>query len=154
MAGRVGNPNIANEAKPYRFSKENQPKNKGRKPSQLKEFIKANNISQSDVNKVFQHLIFGSSVDELKELVKPANMGKQPVIVILLVKAFLEDIKNGTLRESNTVLDRIYGKPTQQLAIEQAKSDIPEDPEERRQLAEQIRKEIGAYREDDGEAAD
>ena len=81
-------------------------------------------------------------------------MGKQPVIVILLVKAFLEDIKNGTLRESNTVLDRIYGKPTQQLAIEQAKSDIPEDPEERRQLAEQIRKEIGAYREDDGEAAD
>ena len=135
------------------FTSTNQPKNPGRKPSKLKKFIKHNNVSQNDVNMIFQHLIFGSSVDELKELVKPANKGKQPVIVVLLVSAFLEDIKNGTLHEVNTVLDRIYGKATQQLEIGEQKSDIPDDPEERKALTEQLKKEIGAWRgtEDSGQ---
>lgn len=131
-----------------KFSSTNQPKNPGRKKSQLKDFVKTCNVSSSDVIKVFQHLIFGSTVEELKELVKPANQGSQPVIVILLVKAFLEDMKNGTLREVNTVLDRVLGKPVQQLTIENAVSEIPEDPEERRKLAEDLQKELGVFHED------
>lgn len=131
-----------------KFSSTNQPKNPGRKKSQLKDFVKTCNVSSSDVIKVFQHLIFGSTVEELKELVKPANQGSQPVIVILLVKAFLEDMKNGTLREVNTVLDRVLGKPVQQLTIENAVSEIPEDPEERRKLTEELQKELGVFRED------
>ena len=131
-----------------KFSSTNQPKNPGRKKSQLKDFVKTCNVSSSDVMKVFQHLIFGSTVEELKELVKPANQGSQPVIVILLVKAFLEDMKNGTLREVNTVLDRVLGKPVQQLTIENAVSDIPDDPEERRKLTEDLQKELGVFRED------
>lgn len=131
-----------------KFSSTNQPKNPGRKKSQLKDFVKTCNVSSSDVMKVFQHLIFGSTVEELKELVKPANQGSQPVIVILLVKAFLEDMKNGTLREANTVLDRVLGKPVQQLTIENAVSEIPEDPEERRKLTEDLQKELGVFRED------
>jgi hypothetical protein len=131
-----------------KFSSTNQPKNPGRKKSQLKDFVKTCNVSSSDVIKVFQHLIFGSTVEELKELVKPANQGKQPVIVILLIKAFLEDMKNGTLREANTVLDRVLGKPVQQLTIENAVSEIPEDPEERRKLTEDLQKELGVFRED------
>lgn len=131
-----------------KFSSTNQPKNPGRKKSQLKDFVKTCNVSSSDVIKVFQHLIFGSTVEELKELVKPANQGSQPVIVILLVKAFLEDMKNGTLREANTVLDRILGKPVQQLTIENAVSEIPEDPEERRKLTEDLQKELGVFHED------
>lgn len=131
-----------------KFSSTNQPKNPGRKKSQLKDFVKTCNVSSSDVIKVFQHLIFGSTVEELKELVKPANQGSQPVIVILLVKAFLEDMKNGTLREVNTVLDRVLGKPVQQLTIENAVSEIPEDPEERRKLTEDLQKELGVFRED------
>ena len=131
-----------------KFSSTNQPKNPGRKKSQLKDFVKTCNVSSSDVIKVFQHLIFGSTVEELKELVKPANQGSQPVIVILLVKAFLEDMKNGTLREVNTVLDRVLGKPVQQLTIENAVSEIPEDPEERRKLTEDLQKELGVFHED------
>lgn len=131
-----------------KFSSTNQPKNPGRKKSQLKDFVKTCNVSSSDVIKVFQHLIFGSTVEELKELVKPANQGKQPVIVILLVKAFLEDMKNGTLREANTVLDRVLGKPVQQLTIENAVSEIPEDPEERQKLVEDLQKELGVFHED------
>ncbi len=129
-----------------KFSSTRQPKKNGRKKSNLKGFIKQYSVSKSDVDSIFQNLIFNSSVDELKELVKPANKGKQPVIVVLLVSAFLEDIKNGTLHEVNTVLDRIYGKATQQLDIGEEKNDIPEDPDERRALAEQIKKEIGAWR--------
>ena len=131
-----------------KFSSTNQPKNPGRKKSQLKDFVKTCNVSSSDVIKVFQYLIFCSTVEELKELVKPANQGRQPVIVILLVKAFLEDMKNGTLREVNTVLDRVLGKPVQQLTIENAVSEIPEDPEERRKLTEDLQKELGVFRED------
>ena len=129
-----------------KFSSTRQPKKNGRKKSNLKGFIKQYSVSKSDVDSIFQNLIFNSSVDELKELVKPANKGKQPVIVVLLVGAFLEDIKNGTLHEVNTVLDRIYGKATQQLEIGEQKSDIPDDPEERKALAEQLKKEIGAWR--------
>ena len=131
-----------------KFSSTNQPKNPGRKKSQLKDFIKTYNISSSDVIKVFQNLILVSTVDELKELVKPANQGSQPVIVILVVKAFLKDMKNGTLREANTIIDRILGKPVQQLTIENAVSEIPEDPEERRKLTEDLQKELGVFRED------
>ena len=68
------------------------------------------------------------------------------MIVVLLVGAFLKDIEKGTLSEVNTVLDRIYGKATQQVEVGEKQSDIPEDPEERRALAEQIKKEIGAWR--------
>ena len=131
-----------------KFSSTNQPKNPGRKKSQLKDFIKTYNISSSDVIKVFQNLILVSTVDELKELVKLANQGSQPVIVILVVKAFLKDMKNGTLREANTIIDRILGKPVQQLTIENAVSEIPEDPEERRKLTEDLQKELGVFRED------
>ena len=64
-----------------------------------------------------------------------------PSALKILISAFIQDIKKGTLSEVNTVLDRIYGKATQQVELGEKKSDIPEDPEERRALAEQIKKE-------------
>lgn len=137
------NPYIVEQGKATRFSATNRPKNPGRKPSKLKKFIKQNNVSQSDVNAIFQHLIFGSSVEELKDLVSPSKKDSQPVIVVLLVSAFLEDIKNGTLHEVNSVLDRLYGKATQQVEIGETHSEIPEDPDDRKALAEQIKREIG-----------
>ena len=128
------------------FSKNRQPKNNGRRKSNLKHFIKQYSVSKTDVDSIFQNLIFNSSLEQLEELVKPENKSKQPVIVVLLVGAFLKDIEQGTLHEVNTVLDRIYGKATQQVEVGEKQSDIPEDPEERRALAEQIKKEIGAWR--------
>lgn len=135
------------------FSKNRQPKNNGRRKSNLKHFIKQYSVSKTDVDSIFQNLIFNSSLEQLEELVKPENKSKQPVIVVLLVGAFLKDIEKGTLSEVNTVLDRIYGKATQQLEIGEQKSDIPDDPEERKALAEQLKKEIGAWRgtEDSGQ---
>ena len=141
----MGNPNLAAEGAPYRFSSTNQPAKRGRLPSKLKKFVKENSVSKSDVDAIFSHIIFGSTLEELQDMVKPGNKEKLPVIVALLISAFIQDIKKGTLSEVNTVLDRIYGKATQQLEIGDQKSDIPEDPEERRALAEQLKKELGAW---------
>lgn len=142
----MGNPNLAAEGAPYRFTSTNQPAKRGRLPSKLKKFVKDNKVSKSDVDAIFSNIIFGSTLEELQDMVKPGNKEKLPVIVALLISAFIADIKNGTLHEVNTVLDRIYGKATQQVEIGEQKSDIPDDPEERRSLAEQIKKEIGAWR--------
>ncbi|MBO4507123.1 MAG: hypothetical protein J5747_00625 [Spirochaetaceae bacterium] len=142
----MGNPNLAAEGAPYRFTSTNQPARRGRLPSKLKKFVKDNRVSKSDVDAIFSNIIFGSTLEELQEMVKPGNKEKLPVIVALLISAFIADIKNGTLHEVNTVLDRIYGKATQQLDIGEVQSDIPDDPDARRVLAEQIKKEIGAWR--------
>lgn len=142
----MGNPNLAAEGVPYRFTSTNQPARRGRLPSKLKKFVKDNSVSKTDVDAIFSNIIFGSTLEELQEMVKPGNKEKLPVIVALLISAFIQDIKNGTLHEVNTVLDRIYGKATQQVEVGEKQSDIPEDPEERRALAEQIKKEIGAWR--------
>lgn len=146
----MGNPNLAAEGAPYRFTSTNQPAKRGRLPSKLKKFVKDNSVSKADVDAIFSNIIFGSTLEELQEMVKPGNKEKLPVIVALLISAFIADIKNGTLHEVNTVLDRIYGKATQQLEIGEQKSDIPDDPEERKALAEQLKKEIGAWRGTDG----
>ena len=146
----MGNPNLAAEGAPYRFTSTNQPAKRGRLPSKLKKFVKDNSVSKADVDAIFSNIIFGSTLEELQEMVKPGNKEKLPVIVALLISAFIADIKNGTLHEVNTVLDRIYGKASQQLEIGEQKSDIPDDPEERKALAEQLKKEIGAWRGTDG----
>lgn len=147
------NPNIVAQGAATRFSATNQPARRGRIPSKLKKFVKDNRVSKSDVDAIFSNIIFGSTLEELQEMVKPGNKEKLPVIVALLISAFIADIKKGTLSEVNTVLDRIYGKATQQLEIGEQKSDIPDDPEERKALAEQLKKEIGAWRgtEDSGQ---
>lgn len=150
MAGKVGNPNIGEAGRSTRFSATHRPKNPGRKPSVLKNFIKVNNVSRTDVDLIFKNVIFGSSLEELQEMVKPGKKEKLPVIVALLISAFISDMKKGTLCEVNTVLDRLYGKASQPVEIGEQKSEIPDDPEERRQLAEEIKKELGVYREGDG----
>lgn len=144
--GSSNNPNIVAQGAATRFSSTNQPSKRGRLPSKLKKFVKDNSVSKADVDAIFSNIIFGSTLEELQEMVKPGKKEKLPVIVALLISAFIADIKNGTLHEVNTVLDRIYGKATQQVEVGEKRSDIPDDPEKRAALAEQIRREIGAWR--------
>ena len=144
--GSSNNPNIVAQGAATRFSSTNQPSKRGRLPSKLKKFVKDNSVSKADVDAIFSNIIFGSTLEELQDMVKPGKKEKLPVIVALLISAFIADIKNGTLHEVNTVLDRIYGKATHQVEVGEKRSDIPDDPEERAALAEQIRREIGALR--------
>lgn len=85
----MGNPNLAAEGAPYRFTSTNQPARRGRLPSKLKKFVKDNSVSKTDVDAIFSNIIFGSTLEELQEMVKPGNKEKLPVIVALLISAFI-----------------------------------------------------------------
>jgi len=98
-----------------RFSSEYQPANRGRKPSKLKSWIKENNVSNDDFIAIFKTIIATHTLDELEIMVNKKNKGKLPVIIALCISAFLHDMRTGTLTGTNSILDRIMGKPTQQI---------------------------------------
>jgi hypothetical protein len=126
-----------------RFSSDYQPANRGRKPSQLKAWIKENNVSNEDFIAIFKTIIATNTLDELEVMVNDKNKGKLPVIVALCISAFLRDMKTGTLTSANSVLDRIMGKPTQQINFGGSNGlELPEDPKARKAMADQLKKEL------------
>jgi hypothetical protein len=96
------------------FSSENPPKNPGRKPSALNAFIKDSGISIDDVRRVMKNVVFEKNQEELQTLLTDKG---QPMLVRLLVKAFLTDFSNGRLDNIEKLLDRIYGKSTQMTKV-------------------------------------
>jgi hypothetical protein len=126
------------------FSSENQPANRGRKPSKLKKWIKENNVSNEDFIGIFKNIIATHTIEELQKMIEGKNKNKLPVIVALCISAFIHDMKTGTLTAANSVLDRIMGKPAQQVILDPGdRAKFPSDPEERRVLAEKLRSELG-----------
>ena len=49
---------------------------------------------------------------------------------------------------ASELMTYLYTKPVTQIELTEAKSEIPEDPEERRKLTEDLQKELGVFRED------
>ena len=126
-----------------RFTSEYQPANRGRKPSQLKAWIKENNVSNADFIAIFTTIIATHTLEELETMVNEKNKPKLPVIVALCISAFLHDMKTGTLTAANSILDRIMGKPTQQINFGgSGGTELPTDPRERMALAEKLKKEL------------
>jgi nitrogenase molybdenum-iron protein alpha/beta subunit len=126
-----------------RFSSEYQPENRGRKPSKLKKWIKENNVSNEDFIGIFKNIIAAHTIEELEEMVEGDNKKKLPVIVALCISAFIHDMRTGTLNAANSILDRVMGKPTQQVILGNGdRAELPADPEERRALAEKLRSEL------------
>ena len=126
-----------------RFSSSYQPENRGRKPSKLKKWIKENGVSNEDFIAIFKNIIAVHTIEELQNMIEGDNKNKLPVIVALCISAFIHDMKTGTLTAANSVLDRIMGKPTQQINLGgSGGTELPPSPEERRELAEVLRKEL------------
>jgi hypothetical protein len=126
-----------------RFSSEYQPANRGRKPSKLKKWIKENGVSNEDFIGIFKNIIATHTIEELEKMIEGDNKKKLPVIVALCISAFIHDIKTGTLTAANSILDRIMGKPTQQVIFGTGdRTELPADPKERRELAEKLRNEL------------
>ena len=92
------------------FDSTHQPEKNGRKPSALNAFIRDSGISIDDVRRVMKNVIFEKNQDELQSFLTDKS---QPMLVRLLVKAFLTDFSNGRLDNIEKLLDRIYGKSTQ-----------------------------------------
>lgn len=113
--------NIAKEGKNTRFTSENQPKNRGRKPSVYK-YIKSltgkkidPEMSREDYYKVIRFLM-EASPEELENLVKlpdGAPNKKTPVWVLNIVSAINADIRYGRTSTVEMLFDRIFGKATQ-----------------------------------------
>jgi hypothetical protein len=126
-----------------RFSSTYQPANRGRKPSKLKKWIKENGVCNEDFIAIFKNIIATHTIEELNQMIEGDAKNKLPVIVALCISAFIHDMKTGTLTAANSILDRIMGKPTQQLILGGGdRTELPPDPEERRELAEMLRKEL------------
>ena len=49
---------------------------------------------------------------------------------------------------ASELMTYLYTKPVTQIELTETKSDIPDDPEERRKLTEDLQKELGVFRED------
>ncbi len=96
------------------FSSTYQPKNRGRKPSQLRKFIKDNNIDREDVALMIKNVLFSRSYDQLTEMLQDT---KQPMIIRLFIKSFLSDFKRGSLINLNYMLDRAFGTPQQEVNV-------------------------------------
>ena len=95
-----------------RFSSDNQPQNSGRKPSVYK-YIKditgkkvAPEMSKEDYYKVIRFLM------------ESTPNKKTPVWVLNVVSAINADIRYGRTYTVDSLFDRVFGKPTQQIESE------------------------------------
>lgn len=117
------------------FTKDNQPANKGKKPSKLKAFLKDNQVGLADVSTMIKNILFTKSDDELRALVSDTA---QPMIIRLFVRAYFEDFKRGGLDRFDTLMRWAYGDPKQVMEISGNMSITRESAEERRAKLEAL----------------
>jgi hypothetical protein len=145
--GSSNNPNIAEHGRATRFSSENQPAKKGRKPYKLKKYIKDNDLSLHDQILIFKELIAKRTLDEIKQIVK-AGRDRDGVEVSVLIwgfcVAFLADCKKGmpAVGIYNQMLDREHGKARQPIEHSGAVGVTEMTHEEREKL---INEYVGRY---------
>ncbi len=101
----AGNPNPNRSGLKPPFSTENQPKNRGRKPSKLKAFVEHNDLTSDDVT-MLAKMIVDKKEDELKSMIKDES---NPMLARLFVRLFLEDWKTGRFDNLSKILDRAVG---------------------------------------------
>lgn len=109
-----------------RFTSENQPKNKGRKPSVYK-YIKSltgqkaePEMSKEDYLKVIRFLMESNS-ETLEPLIKGADgraNKKTPIWVLNVISAINSDIRYGRTSTVEMLFDRVFGKATQAIESE------------------------------------
>ena len=120
-----------------RFSATRQPKNPGRKPSRMNEFIKAFNledesrqISREDATKLLVHLL-GCNKAQLELMARNQDL---PVSIVCQILAIVDDIANKKTDTVDKIADRLYGKSMQPLELTGAQGSplIPTAPMSRK----------------------
>ncbi|GAB6391365.1 MAG: hypothetical protein MdMp014T_0738 [Treponematales bacterium] len=129
----------ANLQKGRHFSREYQPAKRGRRPALLKKYFKDAGVSLPDIRAAGTNLLC-MPLSEVRALKKSAD--EQPTLVSVIAAALIRDYERGTLDSFNDLCDRIWGKPQALLEVSEKRGDIPDDPEERRALIDQIEKEL------------
>ncbi|MCK4813007.1 MAG: hypothetical protein KAT14_03615 [Candidatus Marinimicrobia bacterium] len=98
-----------------RFSSTNQPKNRGRKPSILKKYIKDNGVTTDDMLHCFKYVL-GKSMEELKEIIKDP---KKPVVIVSAATAVLKDMTKGKMDNISTIMRKANIDPEQSVSDSQ-----------------------------------
>lgn len=107
---------VPDNLKPHVFTSENQPANRGRKPSifkRLPELMGAEwqvHLTKEDKHRIFEALI-EKTPEELKKI---SEAEEQPVLIKIVAEAILKnELKNLNLDILTIILDRVHGKPKQ-----------------------------------------
>lgn len=99
------------------FSSENQPANRGRKPSRFKQIfedledITGEAMSLEDYRKLTKYLL-SLTFKELREI---KDKDTSPVVVVLIATAIAGDIKHKQVTNIDKLLDRVFGKTIQTI---------------------------------------
>ena len=126
--------------KDKQFTSENQPANKGRKPSLLREYIKDNGVSIQDVRLVFKNIVFEKTKEELEELLTDES---QPMLVRTIISAYMKDFESGRIDIINSILDRVFGKAEQSVQVTGLLETSALTPDERKARIAELEKKRG-----------
>lgn len=112
----VNKKSLNNLSKAKRFTSENQPKGKGRKPSIFKKMIAeldelGESLSLEDFIKIVKSLL----VLNKDQLIKIAQGKKTPIVIVVIASSIAGDIENKQLGNLDRLLDRIFGKSPQKI---------------------------------------
>lgn len=90
--------------------------------------------------------------DEKGNIIKKIKLTPEQEILAGMISMFRDKKTPVQVRAkvASELMTYLYTKPVTQIELTEAKSDIPDDADERRRLAEEIKKELGVYHEDDG----
>jgi len=130
-----------------KFSKTYKPANTGRRKSYLKEFVDTERISLADLKIILENLLMDYSFGDLEKILARGQK-TLPAGIAGYIKAMITDLKKGRRDSIDALFNRVYGMPAQQINYFDKKTDIPDDPEERRALIAQIEKELSLTNEE------
>jgi hypothetical protein len=139
----VSEKSLENLKKGRKFSSDYQPEIRGKRRNRLREFIEEERFSLDDLRAILEGLLTSYSFEEIEDMY---NKGREdlPALITMFLKAFIVDVKKGSLSSVEIILERIHGKPIHQVILDSIdRAELPADPEERRILAEKLRNELG-----------
>ncbi len=102
---KAGNPNLAEDSKGTRFSSDNQPLNRGRKPK-IYNVLKELGYSQDDIRIAFNEIAFYTEA-QLQELY---DNEEAPAITKVVAKALQNAIKSGNYSQVKDILEQLIGR--------------------------------------------
>ena len=88
--------------------------------------------------------------DEKGNVIKKIKLTPEQEILAGMISMFRDKRTPVQVRAkvASELMTYLYTKPVTQIELTEAKSEIPEDPEERRKLTEDLQRELGVFRED------
>jgi hypothetical protein len=128
-----------------RFSKTNQPKNPGRKPSRINQLIRTlkvedeeEKLSKEDAAKLLGYIL-GCTKTQIEAMLRNPDV---PFAITCQIRGMITDAQNGSTKTINEIMDRIWGKSLQPIEMTGPAGIplIPDTPMSRKEYEELLNK--------------